>query len=212
MVTATETGSSFTPVPEGGYTATCIRVIDLGTQKTVFNGETKLQHKVLLAWEIPEVEAEDKDGQVMPALIFKSYTVSLHEKATLRQHLESWRGKKFTPDELKGFDLANLLGKSCLMQVVHNESNGSIYANIQALMALPKGMKPAAAVHPLINFDLQKFGDGGMFELLSPKLQERIQGSPEYQAIMKAKNGAGDDGSDLNGVHAGFDPDDEIPF
>jgi len=38
-------------------------------------------------------------------MISKRYTMSLGEQSTLRKDLESWRGKKFTPEELQGFDL-----------------------------------------------------------------------------------------------------------
>ena len=36
-----------------------------------------------------------------PFLVWKRYTLSLGDKATLRAHLEAWRGRKFTADELE---------------------------------------------------------------------------------------------------------------
>jgi len=171
-----KTGSDYKPVPAGTYIACCVRIVDLGTQISTYNG--KAQRKVLFTWEIPEVEAETDDGP-MPAMISTSYTASLHEKAALRKVLESWRGKPFTADELTGFDLKSVLGASCLMGVIHNEHEGTMYANVSSVMALPKGTAKVAPVHPLVNFSLDEF-DEGVFEGLSPKLKEKISVTREY--------------------------------
>lgn len=171
-------GEGFKPIDEGTYIATCVRVIDLGTQVTTFQGADKLQRKVLIVWEVPEVRVEF-DGQEGPALIMKRYTASLSDKANLRKDLESWRGKRFTDDELKGFDLKNLLGHACQIQVLHS-ADGQ-YANIQTIMALPKGMTKPINENPLINVDLDKFSVGD-FQMVSEKLQQTIMQSPEYKA------------------------------
>jgi hypothetical protein len=207
-VIISKTGSDYKPVPAGTYTACCIRVIDLGTQISSFNG--KAQRKVLFTWEIPEVEVETDDGP-MPALISTRYTASLHEKAALRKVLESWRGKAFTADELQGFDLKNILGASCLMGIIHNDSDGTTYANVSSVMALPKGMPKITPAHPLINFSLDEFNEG-VFDMLSPKMQETIKESPEYKRATgqivddPSPHGGGGDGG------FGMDPSDEIPF
>ena len=40
--------------------------------------------------------------------VARVYTLCLHERAALRKDLESWRGRKFTEQELDGFDLEKL--------------------------------------------------------------------------------------------------------
>lgn len=174
------TGGDFKPIPEGAYIASCVRVIDMGTQITTFQGADKLQRKVLVAWEVPD-EMVEFDGEQRPALIMQRYTASLSDKATLRRHLEAWRGKRFTDDELKGFDLKNVLGKACQIQVVHSE-NGS-YANVAAIMALPKGTLAPEIHHPLVHFSLDEdeFSEG-IYDGLSDKLKAQIATSPEYKA------------------------------
>lgn len=196
------TGGDFKPIPEGNYIATCVRVIDLGTQMTTFKGTDSLKRKVLIAWEVPEVQVE-WEGETQPALVMSSYTASLHDKANLRQHLEAWRGRRFTDDELRGFDLKNVLGKGCQIQVLHSEDGA--YANVKAIMALPKGTPSPTPVHPLINFDLDEFSEG-VFGMLSEKLQGKIAQSPEYKQAtgqMPSKGPQEDFTADL---------DDEIPF
>jgi hypothetical protein len=121
--------SNFTPCPEGLHQAVCVDVVDLGLNKGPF-GE---KHKVELRWQT-ELENED----VHPPRRFqlrKWYTLSLHEKASLRKDLECWRGRKFTEDELKGFDLEKLIGANCQLQVIHNiTDDGKTYDNIQAIV------------------------------------------------------------------------------
>jgi hypothetical protein len=59
----------------------------------------------------------------------------------LRHHLEAWRGKKFSAQELQGFDLEKLLGVNGQVQVVHALSDdGRIWANVQAIVPIGKGM------------------------------------------------------------------------
>lgn len=194
------TGEGFKPVPEGTYVATCIRVIDLGTQVTSFQGADKLQRKVLVCWEIPE-ERVEFDGKEGPALIMKRYTASLSDRANLRKDLEAWRGRRFTDEELKGFDLSQLLGHSCQIQVLH--STDGQFANIQSIMAMPKGSSKRTPENPLINVDLDKF-DQSQFDKVSEKLQALIKASPEYKAAMG-------EGPAYSAPHT-YDLNDDIPF
>lgn len=197
-------GGDFKPIPEGNYIATCVRVIDLGTQMTTFKGADSLKRKVLIAWEVPDVEVE-WEGETQPALVMSSYTASLHDKANLRQHLEAWRGRRFTDDELRGFDLKNVLGAGCQIQVLHSEDGA--YANVKAIMAMPKGVPSPKPIHPLINFDLDEF-DADVFATLSEKLQTKIAQSPEYKVA------TGQAPIPSSGPREDFtaDLDDEIPF
>lgn len=135
-------GVSFTPCPAGSHVAVCCDVVDLGIVVSKYKDKEKKQHKVTIVWQV----AEDQDnGQ--PFTVRKRYTNSLHEKATMRKDLESWRGRAFTDSELEGFDLDNLLSVPAMISVVHNAVQGSVYANVAAIMKLPKGV-PAITVSP----------------------------------------------------------------
>jgi hypothetical protein len=132
-------GTTFQPAPAGVHQAVCVDVVDLGIIEVTWQGKTKKQHKVKVVWQINEARDDGK-----PFLVQKRYTASLHEKAGLRKDLESWRGRAFTEDELRGFDLEALLGANCLVNVMHAERGGETYANVAAVMALPKGMPKIA--------------------------------------------------------------------
>ena len=146
------------PIPPGVHAALCYGVIDLGTQPNrKFGGEHR---QVLLQWELPACRGEfEKDGDLrdLPRAISRRYTLSLDEKSNLRRELESWRGRKFTDEELSGFDLQNLLGANCQIQVVHQTKlDGGIFAGIGAIMALPQGSsvpKETENPHTFFAFD-----------------------------------------------------------
>lgn len=127
-IIAAEPESKFTPAPEGLHQAVCVDVVDLGLKETQW-GE---KHKVEIRWQL---EAENTDtGERF--VVRAWYTLSLSEKAKLRQQLETWRGRKFSAEELKGFDLEKLIGANCQLQIVHNLSDeGKVYANVQAIVA-----------------------------------------------------------------------------
>ena len=105
-------GGTFETIPKGRYKAACYRIVDVGTHNETYEGETKKRHSVFLYWELDEKMSDGK-----PFSIMKQYTLSLNEKSALYIHLCTWRNKKFTEDELKGFDLTNILGCTCELEV-----------------------------------------------------------------------------------------------
>jgi len=132
-IIAREPESTFVPCPEGLHQAVCVDVVDLGVVTTQY-GE---KHQVRIVWQVDEENPENDKRYTAR----RSYTLSLSKKANLRTMLETWRTKPFTDDELKGFDLENLLGINCQIQVVHKLSaQGKLYANVQAVVAPPKNV------------------------------------------------------------------------
>jgi len=125
-------GKVFTPAPAGPHQAVCVDVIDKGMHPNKFN-PGKDQHKIDIAWQIDERRDDGK-----PYLVYKRYTLSLHEKATLRHDLESWRGAPFMPDA--GFDVESIIGANCLINIQHNTVGDRTYANVVSVMPLVKGM------------------------------------------------------------------------
>lgn len=132
-IIARDTRKEFTPAPEGLHQAVCCDVVDLGLVQTPWGEKSQVE----IRWQL-DGEDETRERRYM---VSKRYTLSLNEKATLRQHLEAWRGRKFTPKELEGFDLEVLLGVNGQVQVVHVlTEKGNIFANVQAVVPLGKGM------------------------------------------------------------------------
>jgi hypothetical protein len=178
----TEGGSAFTPCPAGSYLARCVSIVDMGTQEYIWEGKVKRPLKVLLAWEILDDEARKDDGT--PFILSKRFSQSLHENGELRKALASWRGRDFTAVELKGFDLSSVLGKDAFLSVIHEEKKGRTYANIAAVMKVPKGMvcPEGCGNEPLQQWDMAK-PDWAVFATLSPRTVEQIEASPEFKLL-----------------------------
>ena len=148
-IIAQDNGNKFPkrPLPESGTVqAVCCGVWDLGLQKTSYNGEEKIQHKIIIAWEIAEkINAPESEYHGKPYMLNKKYTLSLGEQATLRKDLESWRGKPFTSEEImNGFDVEKLYGVNCYIGITHEPDRKDasvVYANVTAILPLPKGIE-----------------------------------------------------------------------
>lgn len=145
IATAGDT-KTYAPAPEGTHQAVCVDVIDLGMKDNTFKPGTK-QHKINMAWQINELRDDGKRH-----VVYKRYTLSLNEKATLRHDLESWRGKAFTRDEELGFDVESVIGANCLINVQHKAGTDRTFANVVSVMPLIKGMPkigPLGYVRPV---------------------------------------------------------------
>lgn len=168
-----ETSGSYELAPVGVYSAVCVRLINMGMQETSYG----LKHQVHLAFEIDE---KMEDGR--PFLMMQNYTMSLNEKARLRLDLQAWRGRAFSAEELKGFDLKSVLGKPLQVSVVHS-ADGQ-YANIGSMMPLGRGMQSLTPSGGLIYINSLPEDNSG-FELLSEKMKDRVQ---KGLSILKAQS------------------------
>lgn len=158
-------------IEEGIFDSVCSKIIDLGTQysETYKNSA----HKIRIFWEIIG-ETIEISGEQLPRLVSKEFTLSLNEKSKLRQTLQSWRGKAFTAEELQGFDLKKVLGIGCQLQIIHKEgNNGTTYANVETVMALPRGRNLPAPTE-LTWFDFDDPSSYEAFEKLPRYVQEKI--------------------------------------
>lgn len=176
-LTVSETGGKeFSIIPEGSYVAICNMLVDLGLQ---YNEAYKnSSRKVLIGWEFPE-ERIEINGEDVPRTITQRYTASLNEKSILRRDLSAWRGRDFTPAELSGFNLRNIVGAPCMIQVIHKEYNGKKYANVASIMTLPKGMaKPVLSGEPIV-YDIDE-NDPADVEKLPEWIRTTIKGSESY--------------------------------
>ena len=175
-------GSDFKRVPPGVHIGRCIGIIDLGTQEVEWQGDKKLQHKLMLKWELfgedenGEPLTIDQDGKQMPLTISKRYTMSLSDKSRLRADLAAWRGRDFTDEELHSFDVSKLAGAYCMVNVTSSETNGKTYSNVANLTPLPAALKNAKpkGVHDIQLFDVDS-PDMKVYATFYEKLRETIE-------------------------------------
>lgn len=195
-------GGNFKKAPIGNHIGRCYQMIDLGTQTSKggqFAGN--VARKIYVTWEVLGDDADgqpmtvDINGKKMPLTISKEYTLSMHEKSTLRKELAAWRGKAFTDEEAKVFDITKLVGAYCMVNVTHKESNGKEYANVAGLSPLPAALKNSkpAGVHAPVIFEIEN-PDMNIFESLPEWIQNKIREAPEWEnAHQMETEGASDE-------------------
>jgi len=170
-------------VPQGMHIARCYSMVDLGTQESTWEGQTKHQRKVRLTFELPtELRTFNEEKGEMPMVISREFVLSMHEKASFRIFLENWRGKKFTEEEAKRFDVTALLGKECLLNVTHTDKQGKVYANVASANPMTKGMVAPAQINATTVLSFEDF-DFSIFNELPKFIQDKIALSPEYGKI-----------------------------
>ena len=177
----------FKKVPQGVHMGRCYSLIDLGTQLVRSQHGDKEMHKIRIAWELFGEDNDgaplvvERDGVVLPMTVSKSYTLSLNEKANLRKDLESWRGRAFTEEEAKGFDISKLLNVYCMINITHSETNGKTYANVASITPIPSALKNTKPdpIHAAVVFDLDN-PDWDLFNSFHDKLKDAIKSSPEF--------------------------------
>jgi len=185
---STESNSTFVPVPTGMHLARCYRIIDLGTQESTYMGNIKHLPKVMFQFE---VHSEDSQGNATvtskgdPMTVSKNFTLTLAEKSTLRKDLQTWRGKEFSAEELKGFELKNVLGQWAMISVVETENNGKTYTNIATINPVPANMKKVGLPEGHNELKLFSIADADLelFESFSEGLKEKIRKSPEWERL-----------------------------
>lgn len=124
-------GEGFAKAPPGNHPAALVAIVDLGDQKNEYKGVETVQRRAFFCWELV---LEKVPGTSRNHLVGIDLTVSLNEKAKLRQWIEAWRGKKLADGE--EYDISVLLGKKCLLNV--EEKNG--YPKVSGVAAVPRGM------------------------------------------------------------------------
>jgi hypothetical protein len=179
------------PLEAGAYAAVCDMIVDLGVQPSP-GGQFAPKRTLMVRFQIPSERVEiTKNGETksLPAVISRTLGLSLNEKATLRQLLQSWRGKAFTPEELKKFDLANVLGKPAFINITHSVKGDKTYANLTSIMPLPKGM-PAPTLEGEALIYSTDTPDAAVFDKLpewvQDKIANRIVDAPKFAPTPKA--------------------------
>lgn len=187
----------------GNQVARCIRVIELGTQKKEYQGQTSWKRQTLVVWELPDNLMTYGEHAGKPFTISQFYTASLGEKANLRRDLEGWRGKAFTQEELNGFDQRKIIGQPCMLNLIDREGK----VRIGGVSSIPRGLQVPPQVNKSLFYDIDEH-DATVWEELSDGIKKLIQQSKEWQerdAPLQPLNMRATVKSELN-------MDDPIPF
>lgn len=186
-------GKEFKQVPVGTHLARCYRIIDLGTQKTEYDGNIKFLRKVRVNWEI---HGEDDKGEPLttekgePLSIQKDYTLSFVDNATLRKDVENWFAEKIPADEATRYDLKKILDKWGMVNVIHRVSNGKTYSNVGSISPVPTIISKHGMPEPHNPIQMFRLAapDLEMFSAFPRGVKSKIFMSPEGAAMKKKHN------------------------
>ncbi len=171
-------GGDFEQAPAGTHIGRCYRLIDLGTQFGEYQGKPNAARKIVVAWELPNALMTEGDYAGKPFTVAKWYTASIGEKANLRKDLVNWRGRDFTEDELRGFEVKKLLGVPCMLSLTPNDK-GKI--RVTGIMKPPQGSTCPPQVNASVYFSLERDEfNQATFDGLAEYWQNEIKKSPEW--------------------------------
>lgn len=185
-ITATNKGGDIVLPPSGNHIARCYSMIHIGTIEDEYMGEKKKMNKIRISWESSnELHTFDESKGPQPFSVSKEYTLSMNDRATLRKDLESWRGKEFTDEESASFDVTKVLGKFCMVNVIHKKSTaGKDYAAITSITPMPKGIPEPKPINPIFEFSFEQF-DSKKLESLPDWIKTKIKSSDEYRNVIQ---------------------------
>jgi len=220
-LTISESGSTdFPKLEKGIYQGTCFRIVDLGTSDQTYGKEVSKKTRLCITFEITDAVDPETNETLMedgrPYAVSKTYTASLHEAAALRKHLESWRGKSFTDEELGGFDVTDLLGCTARIEVGHTEASAEHAGGNPKILNLQRpdgGVQKIPTKNEQQAFDLAVYCEEfkgnqsaeskamcDIFDALAPWQQADIEDSYEYKAANDGNPDIGKMSDDLSSL------------
>ena len=171
------------PVPAGNHVARLYSILHIGTINNPYKGQDRQVNTVRLTFELCNERKEFKEGEdEKPYSISQEYTFSMNKKSHLEHLVEGLLGKSLTDAEAANIEIEEMLGKACLLNVIHREAkaSGNLYANIAGASPLPKGIEVPVMFNPAKWMSVL---DASQEELdkLPDFLVKKVQSSEEYQ-------------------------------
>jgi hypothetical protein len=182
MLKAPKNENAKSEIPAGTHVARLYQIVHIGTSHFEYQGQQKSSDKIRLTFELCNEKREFKEGEgEKPLSISREFGLSMGKKSHLRPFVENMLGVALQDTEAYNFDLEDLLGRDCLLNVVHTEKNGNTYADIKGATPLPKGMTAPEQVNPSKVYDVTTITVAEL-ATLPQFLQDKITASDEWQA------------------------------
>lgn len=192
-------GKATVLAPEGRHHFRFLSLIMLGTvtdkkftyEKGPNKGKFVQKEEVKLIFELVNTNhVFDEAKGKQPFILSKTFTFSTNEKANMRKFFESWKGKKYTEDDIAKFDMMNWFNSQFAGEcvVAHETSKkGKAFAVIHSVMALDKEerTKVKKLRNPQVCFRFDDEDTWPAFANLFSWDKERIQESEEWKKLGK---------------------------
>lgn len=187
------------PTP-GIHPALCFLIADVGYQQTNFG----VKPMVIFGFELCD---ENVEGTSKPLIVYERLTASMNEKSNLRAMLTGWRGRPFTEEEAGDFDMKNVIGKPCQLNIVLNEKAGKTFANIQSVVPWPKSMNVPKLANEMLFFDPD---NTACRDKLPQWIKDKIDNALRPEKAASSREAVEEEMASQAG--GGQDFDDPIPF
>lgn len=138
--------TTFETAPKGTHPARITTIADLGLQRDDWKGEVRTVHRLGITFEL--TGKKTKEGN--PFAIFERATLSLNDRSRLYQIVHAVLGE--VPEEI---EIQDLLDCPVLVEIVHKETDGKVWANVQNVAGIPEGMDVPKTKTPILWFDLE---------------------------------------------------------
>ena len=168
--------------PIGNHIARCYQLIDLGMQDSPRYGNAS--HKLRLAWELCEELHDFGKGKKEPFSVSMTVNFFFGRNSNFTKLLEGWKGGTFSDAELENFELRKLVGKSCMVNVVHNQgTDGTDWANVASVSPVPAKWRDRvpALVNPPLYFEVEMGPTSAEFRALPEFLQKIVEKCHEWR-------------------------------
>jgi hypothetical protein len=167
--------------PVGNHIARCYQLVDLGMQDSPRYGNAS--HKLRFAWELCEELRDFGKGKVEPYSVSMTVNFFFGKNSNFTKLLEGWKGGTFTDEEFARFELKTLVGKACMVNVVHATSGENEYANVASISPVPQKWKDRVpAMHnPPLYFEVEMGPSSREFLLLPEFLQKIVSNCHEWR-------------------------------
>jgi len=126
----------FEKIKPGLINAICVGVWNIGKQKIEFQGEVKFKQQIIIGFEVQQRHSEKDE----PMLQLSKFNMSLHEKSKLGPMIESWFSKKLSDNERYNYDLKQIVGKKCTLNLIENGT----WINIATILPAQESNKLAS--------------------------------------------------------------------
>lgn len=182
MPTASHTPRELTPA--GNHIGRVYSVIHIGVIQGEYMGQPNEMDKIRIGFELPNETKVFKEGEEpKPYSISEEYTLSMGNKSNLRPVVEGIIGAKLTDQEAYAFDLNDLIGYPCMVNIVHQKakSTGNEFAKITTTAPLPKGIEAPTAVNTPFILDYTENWSDEKFDSLPAFIKEKMTTSSNYR-------------------------------
>ena len=192
-----QTFKSNVPVtPQGAHVAILVRMVDLGRQWSIWNGEGKWSPKIQFVFELPFETHSFKEGEEpRPKWLYTQFTFVIADNSLLKKFMEGALNRTVTD----AANIGELLGKVFMAQVSHTpKKDGSgVWENINSVSLIDERARAmynidwsqVVAKNDVWGFAMdeagncfksERFGDFGAF------MQEKLLKSEQGQAFLQS--------------------------